>query len=62
VKPDQDHPPVTIYTHLHTDLRSHSRNLQVTHEPVSDIYVSFAISDFADVHSAFHGPFGDGRP
>jgi hypothetical protein len=48
--------------HLRTDLRSVSRNLQVTHELVSDIYVSFAISDFANVHSAFHGPFGDGTP
>jgi len=48
--------------HLHTDLRSASRNLQVTHELVSDIYVSFAISDFADVHSAFHWPLGDGTP
>jgi hypothetical protein len=48
--------------HLHTDLRNASRNLQVTHELVSDIYVSFAISDFADVHSAFHRPLGDGTP
>jgi hypothetical protein len=48
--------------HLYTDPRSASRNLQVTHELVSDIYVSFAISDFADVHSAFHWPLGDGTP
>jgi hypothetical protein len=48
--------------HLHTDLRSASRNLQVWHELVSVIYVSFTISDFADVHSAFHWPLGDGTP
>jgi hypothetical protein len=48
--------------HLHPDLRSASRNLQVTDELVSDIYVGFAISDFADVHSAFHWPLGDGTP
>jgi hypothetical protein len=48
--------------HLHTDLRSASRNLQVTHQPVSDIHVSLAISDFANVHSAFQGSFGDGSP
>jgi hypothetical protein len=49
------------YSHLRTDLRSPSRNLQITHELVSDIYVRFAISDFANLHSAFHRPFGDGR-
>jgi hypothetical protein len=54
--------PVTDDARLHTDLRSASRNLQVTHELVSEIYVSFAISDFADVHSAFHWPPGDGTP
>ena len=53
-------PPVTMMPIC--TLRSASRNLQVTHELVSDIYVSFAISDFADVHSAFHWPLGDGTP
>jgi hypothetical protein len=42
-------------------VRGFSRKLQITFQPVSAIYFSFAASDFANGNSALAQPFGDGR-
>ena len=50
--------PVRLVTTITLAMRASSRNLQITYKLASDIYVSFATSDFASSAGAGLGASG----